>query len=334
MNLKSALIGSAAAGALCLAAPAHANDFYVSVFGGFNSLDGDDISFGPFSYSTLASYTVFTGGYGFGALSRVSGNTTWIFPGSGSVVFKTISTIYARTYASGFRESEFDEGFVFGFAGGLSFGEGWRGELELAWRKNDMGDNNPISVSQRLDTYRFIPQYVYGFGLVYTGGTLLYSTTFTTGNPLTWTNTNPTYTQRSVSATATGSGEVSSFAIMANIWKDFELGGDSPVIPFVGFGVGMVNLDVDYSGRAVLPTNTLNSISSVTTIQNTAVFGTQADGWTWGAQAAVGLAYDFGGMTLSAQYRYFTTGDIDLAGQDFGVSSHEGLIALIFPLGN
>jgi len=36
-------------------------------------------------------------------------------------------------------------------------------------------------------------------------------------------------------------------------------------------------------------------------------------------------------MIISAQYRCFSTGDIDVGGQDFSIQSHEGLIALNIP---
>ena len=122
--------------------------------------------------------------------------------------------------------------------------------------------------------------------------------------------------------------------MMANVWYDFNMEG-SPYTPFVGVGVGAVNLGVEYAGRAVLPTNTAGVVPNYTTLQNTIRFATDTDEWTWGWQAAAGLAYEFGnGMSLSAQYRYFSTGDITVLGQDFGVSSHEGLIGLQIPLGN
>ena len=129
-------------------------------------------------------------------------------------------------------------------------------------------------------------------------------------------------------------GEISSFSLMANVWYGFDLGNNSPITPFVGFGVGVANVDAEYSGRATMPYNFPYYYWSGTYVTNTFDFNYSADDWIFAWQAGVGIAYEFeGGATLSAQYRYFATGDADLGPRDISVEAHEGIIALSFPLG-
>jgi len=334
MRLKSILVGSAAASVICLAAPAFAGDYYVSVFGGINSLDGDNLAVGPFSYSTVAyssshgpqSHNIITGFVG-----TPEGGQLKILNGLAYTTFT--SGFFAHTYASGFSEGSFDSGFVVGAALGMGFAENWRAELEMAWRKNNMGQGHVLHGTQSsLSGSRGTKYFT---GTIYfktSGGATTDSGIYTAGNPLTLQFYSLNSTAAPFQANVATSGDVTSFALMANLWHDFKI-ENSPITPFIGAGVGAVRLAVDYSGQAVLPTNTQGVLSNYGTFQHTAHFGTNTDDWTWGWQAGAGLAYDLGnGMSISAQYRYFATGDITVAGQDFGVTSNEGLIALQIPL--
>lgn len=340
MNLKSVLISSAAIGALAMTAPAYADSTYVSFFGGINSLDADDLNIGPFSYSTKAKLVLqgtYAGNTGSGTLKVGTFLGGYIgVQGTGYAQVTFTGGYYAVTYVNSFREDEFDSGFVVGAALGRDFEDGWRAELEIAWRSNEMGETHPVTGTHA--SLLQVNSTIKGTGsvnLYSTGGSKTFSGTYASTAPLSLTGSSSAITTAPFSATAQGDGDVNSFAIMANVWYDFDMGNGSPFKPFVGAGVGAVNLSVDYSGMAVLPTNSAGTLATYGTYQNTAAFATDTDEWTWGWQAAAGLAYEFsGGMRLSAQYRYFSTGDIDVLGQDFSVSSHEGLVGLHIPLGN
>jgi len=336
MKLKTILIGSAAASAMAFAAPAGA-ETYLSVFGGWNSLDGDDLGFGPFSYTGLfSSDTDATTIYFVGAIFGTSSWTGYFsVTSSGTLKTTRYTNAYGSTYAAGFSEDEFDSGFVVGGAFGFDFANGLRSEIEIAWRKNDMGEDHAITGTQNQRSYaKRTDSWVGYIKRFTTGGSFVSGGSYTTGNPFIAVSTSHTSASTPLAVTATASGDVSSFALMANVWYDFDLGESSPIIPFVGVGLGAVNLSVDYSGAAALPPNAGSVIGASGTIQNTIAFATDTEEWTWGWQVGAGLAYEFGdGMRLSAQYRYFSTGDITVAGQDFGVNSQEGLIGLHIPFG-
>jgi len=333
MKLKSVLANGAAATALCLAMPAHADHAYVSLFGGFNSLNADDIRIGPFSYSTTI------GKHYSKTILATDSPTKWstrhgYLKGTTFYFRRTNSGYtYAVTYVGGFNDSAADSGFVIGGALGMDFDDGWRAEIEIAWRKNDIGERHhfmgTFSQVSRSHSTRFLT----GEASLFTpsGSRTATGPTFGGTAPFTDYRTWVYSTGTSFTATAKASGEVQAFSVMANVWYDWDLGEGNPIHPFVGAGVGAVDLSVKLSGHAVLPTNTAVMFG---TYQNTAKFATDTDDWTWGWQAGAGLAYEFGnGMSLSAQYRYFSTGNITVAGRDYGVSSNELLFGLIVPLG-
>jgi len=331
MNLKSALIGSAAAGAMSLAAPAQA-DYYVSIFGGMASGSGDTINIGGVNYYSTATASNFGVSTTIGKATFTSSSAYFKFT-AGYLVSSGIFTVYATTLSSGFSDDNMESGFVFGAAFGMDLNEGWRAELEMAWRSNDIGENHSVGGTHFRNSRTVIGYSLTGFASQFTtSGSFVSSTTHTTGDPLLFININTGSTSTGFSATAVTSGEVSTFAVMANVWRDFDLGGN--LTPFVGMGIGMVNVAVEYSGNTALPSNTVGSLSTYGTFQNTARFATDTDGWTWGWQAGAGVAYDLGGMSLSAQYRYFATGNIDVLGQDYGVTSHDFIVGLTIPFGN
>jgi opacity protein-like surface antigen len=143
-----------------------------------------------------------------------------------------------------------------------------------------------------------------------------------TESRLSFTRTNFIYTNTTAAtALINTSAEAETFALMANLWYDFNI-DSSPITPFVGAGIGAAKLSFDYS-------------ASYPTYSGSAVSQTGTDDWVFAWQLGAGLGYEFdNGMMLSAQYRYFATGDIEVAGQDVGLNSHEALIGLSIPLGN
>lgn len=155
------------------------------------------------------------------------------------------------------------------------------------------------------------------------GGTTATTATYTINNPFVLYGYKSTGTGPStITGTATTDGDITAFSLMANVWYDYQL-GEGPVSLILGGGLGAAKLDFDYSARI--------SVSSITTSTR----GT-ADDWVFAWQAGAGLGFDLGnGMMLSAQYRYFSTGDADIGGgQDASVNAHEALIGLNIPLGN
>lgn len=87
-------------------------------------------------------------------------------------------------------------------------------------------------------------------------------------------------------------GDVSSLALMANGFYDFDSG--SPVVPYVGGGIGVANVSA----------NDIN------------FFGIQAvddEETVFAYQLGVGVGYEVSPtLTLTADYRYFATDDVEL----------------------
>ena len=107
---------------------------------------------------------------------------------------------------------------------------------------------------------------------------------------------------------------------MANLWYDFDLGNN--FFTTIGGGLGAANLNLEYN--AAMPTY----------FGGTALYSLDDSGWGFAYQLGAGLGYDLGGgMTLSAQYRYFATTDIDVGQTDLAVQSHNVIVGLNIPLG-
>ncbi len=335
MKLKSILLASAAASVLVGANAAQAGNYYVSFFGGYSDVEGDELSIGPFSYSTQARSATFTNDLNAGGVGLLTGGRLWAVSGTFHFYAQMTFELLAQTYVGAFRENEFDSGFVVGAAVGQDFGDGWRSELELAWRQNDMGGNHVLNGMQAAAYYT--THFISATGSLFrstVSGSILASGSYTSANPYTFTLTASPYFAYTVQATVATTGEITAFSLMTNVWYDFDLGENSPVTPFIGAGIGVANLAVNYSGHAVLPSNPAYYLSTLGTFQNSITFATDTDDYVFAWQAGAGLSYEFGnGMSLSAQYRYFSTGDITVMGQDFGIKSHEGLLGLTVPLG-
>ena len=336
MNLKSALIGSAAAAAMWVAAPAQA-EYYVSVFGGASFMDADNLDVGPFSFSKLIASTDSTSSAFYAKFSDYAGST---FARGKSIdrYWENHTATYLNTVVNQFAEDEFDTGFVIGAAFGIELANGWRSELELAFRQNSIGEGRNVQYAHSLTKYITGQSSLVGLLLFYSSSSASKATatgSYTAGSPLTWNHTNITGVVSGGDVAAETSGDVSTFSIMANVWGDFDLGADNPITPFIGLGIGAANIAVDYAGEIALPANMLAASYSIgSTVTNTVNFDMSSNAWTYAWQAGAGLAFDLGGgRSLSAQYRYFATGDVEILGQDFGISSHEALIGLRIPLG-
>ena len=338
MNLKSTLIGGAAVGALALATPAQA-DYYVSIFGGLSHPDMSDISVGPFSYQTQVWNNHTTYGYLFTGYRKTLHTGGYL---TGTSLHYTRNAYYRNTVttvAGGFNEDEFENGFVVGGSLGVNYKDGWRAELEVAWRRHDFGEVNHVTGTHyRYDYIKLVHSWTGTIVGHTTGGATTFSGFYTNANPVV-VQAGPTFTDltsKTFQATARSQGEVTTFSIMANFWGDFDLGENAPFTPFIGAGLGAANVAVDYAGPMVLPQNDLWALSSTSGLpNNTANPGTDMDGWALAWQFGAGLDFDLGrGIALSAQYRYFGTGDVDVMGQDFSVQTHEALVAFRVPFGN
>jgi len=321
LQFKAFLTTSVAVGALLVGQPAFATS-YVSIFGGATNpkVDGVPISsregltiqdtshryryyFGTFSYSNPPS-TYFVARY----YSRYVSYRSFV------------ATFYT---ASSFSDTQIENGFVLGAAIGSDIRPNMRAELEVAFRHARLGGDenvNGIAYKTNLGTLTF----TYLFGKVYHYSTAS-ATTHTAISGLIYVRTNQTNSSRTTRNTnfeASSSGEATSFSIMSNFWFDFEFSETLPIASFVGGGVGVSHLDIQHS-------------ASIDVLDYRYSFETQSDDWVFAWQVGAGLGYEFeSGMMLSAQYRYFATGDIGVGGQDFGLSSHEALIGMSFPLGN
>ncbi len=158
--------------------------------------------------------------------------------------------------------TEFDEGYTVSAAIGRQFGA-FRGELELAYQSNDIDTHNNVAV---------------GGGIIDSedAGVLI------TGSP----NLGVT-----VGALVDdGEGSIDTTYLMANGYYDFTPLG--PVRPYVGGGVGVGFVNVDYSP------------SGVQIVDD--------DATVFAYQLIAGASYDISDRTaLFAQYRYRATDDVE-----------------------
>jgi opacity protein-like surface antigen len=310
LNLKTALTGSAATIALLAASSANASGYYLGVFGGWSTMeDSFNVGFSTSGFDATATFTQTDTGY------TGTGSTSHFF----STAFTLKYTAASRTSAITTNNS-FDDGWVVGAALGWDFGNGWRTELEAAYRSHDLNSTGSLA-GTRYYSYYFTRFYSYTANHLTGTGTTTSTLGFTT-----WTNT--------VTANNFGAkGDLETWSFMFNLWHDFDF-GDSPLHPFVGGGIGFAHATLSYDITQNVPLGT-----------NPALFGTQvsyrgngeATDWGFAYQVGAGLGYDLGnGMTLSAQYRYFNTGAMDLSLADqieVNLESHNFLIGVNIPLG-
>lgn len=158
--------------------------------------------------------------------------------------------------------TEFDEGISASAAFGRSFGS-FRGEVELAYQSNDVDTHTNVAV---------------GGGAIGTedAGVLI------TGSPNLGVSV--------ADLVADGRGSVDTTFLMLNGYYDFNAIG--PVTPYVGAGVGVGFVNVDYSP------------SGVTIVDD--------DGTHFAYQVIAGGSFDLSDrMALFAQYRYRATEDVE-----------------------
>jgi|GEM_PF-545863 len=265
-------------------------------------------------------------------------------------------TSATRTTSFGASGVGFDDGWIVGASVGWDFGNGWRSELEAAYRSNDV-DASAIngSFSRAYAGYAtgyFTVMYLtyYYTRLTYVGlNTVTKTGTFTYTNVRGLSSTVKSFTSSTSGAGRNGNvdGDLETWSFMFNVWYDFDF-GDSPIKPFVGAGIGFAHasLDFDMTTAGSLPNLGYSYQGGAVGAGTGLLFGTGGYGyrgngestdWGFAYQLGAGLGYDLGnGMTLSAQYRYFNTGAMDLSLADqieVNLESHNILVGLSVPLG-
>jgi len=374
LDLKSVLTGSAATIALVAASSANASGYYIGLFGGISSMED---SFTVTTATSSTSTTSSTSGGGLNFLGFVGATTasslsisgtkgpTWdtaqnpLVDTAGTIGTTTGATgLYgigfstlrysvtnaARSTTFGASSVGFDDGWIVGAAIGWDFGNGWRSELEAAYRSHDV-DSSAIngSFSRAYTGYAFGYNSVLYMTYTYTRLTYVGVNTVTKTGTFTYTNAfSSSSTTGSFSTGTSGAGrngnvdgDLETWSFMFNVWYDFDF-GDSPIKPFVGAGIGFAHasLDFDMTTAGSLPTSGYGFFGS-------GGYGYRGNGestdWGFAYQLGAGLGYDLGnGMTLSAQYRYFNTGAMDLSLADqieVNLESHNILVGLNVPLG-
>ena len=179
MKLKSLLAASVAASALVAAAPAQSGS-YISVFGGFGSIDpsGLDIDLGPYTFPSGTE----TSPVGTQSFSKFV-DTLWVLdpsthaPNSQTSSHKTsqFSNFYVTAHnrntntvrvhsavSLATNEDNIDVGYVVGVAAGYSFDFNVRLELELSHRFNDLGGVRNLNGGANATIYRHITDYYTG----------------------------------------------------------------------------------------------------------------------------------------------------------------------------
>lgn len=372
MKLRTKLAFSTAAIALMASSSAHADGMYLSLFGGISTFD-DDVNFNAtqstssvrssqsFGLRTVKSGVLtFTARYGYSTYTvtatspTTTGYSFYITTVSTSrnigtfvvkgTAFGTSSTVLSSAFAW---NDDFETGFVIGGAFGMDFGNNWRGELELAYRSNDVDSGaramrsatgsffkaSSVPTATRYN-YRYgvntgtkgspatkFTTFVYGwpYGSISGTTTKFYSATKNLGPYSVTKSATPVSSVTVVSAGSNGQAET--WSIMANLWYDFDL-GDSPIKPFIGGGIGAAHVNLEYNAAAG------------TYFGGTVAYRLDDGGWGFAYQVGAGVGYDLGGgMTLSAEYRYFGATDVDVGNTEVGVESHNFMVGLRIPLG-
>ena len=343
-------------------------------------------------YLTSEAYTVVNGT----TTSTVTPTRTFV--GSQSILGTQFNRNYL-TYTREFAGSIGSDGWVIGASLGVELFAGLRGEVEVAFRTFELtrdaelvrGDYNrtrsqvnaiyhytyPLLVPNP-GTAKNTPAYIPGTRLGTVG-----KTTFTWTHPDSKLTTISSVIKSTVTTgvyaiqynrnfhtenvAASADGDLSAFSFMANLWYDFPI-GNTGITPFIGGGIGLTNLTLDYSMRANAPsqgrllrglaatattTNTQTHThiegsgktaatvtetrvisGTTTTISRTFITNLKTDQAVFAYQFGGGIGYEFGnGVMLSAQYRYFATDEADFGPVTAQVESRDFLIGLSIPLG-
>jgi len=408
MNLRSTLATSAAAVALLAGGTAQAaGDFYVSIFGGYSTFD-DEIEFaqstsnslalpgqpipgGPTTLvatTTLPGYTVklattiprqVSVGKGSGALGPYGTSTIAYVKYATSRTFINYKVMGSRVDYISFNhqsyfqwDSDFDNGFVVGAALGSELVDGWRGELEVAYRSAGVGNgkNSGRINGNLVQDIRFPSPTLYllraynaaysAFGGVYTpltiatGVTLLTSqgppvSTYLTGKIFTATLlpvSNTTATKLvtfSKKALSSINGPTVTLPNAATFGGNVASSGDAQVwsimaniwhdFDFMGLNPdGVVTFAGGGIGVASLDLE--YNASAGTYFGGTIGYGLDDSGVGIAYQLGAGIGFDLGGGSmLTAQYRWFGTSDIDVGNTDLRVESHNALVSFSVPIG-
>ncbi len=357
MKLRTSLATTTAAIALSAASTAQAGDAYLSFFGGIATFD-DEIKFetsqfnpgfsgSAFGFATaIAKKTVCTtvgklttGGYNHVTTSGTTTGGGGCPTATPAIGFNVIVGHFyfgsAKYGTSGFTwENDFDNGYVIGGAFGTEFWDGFRGELELAYRHADV--DNGARITTEFDGRNIKTGHVMGTlnAYRYTSGTP--GITVIAGNvpigpvSIPQSGTNPAFpftfdlpTNTTRVGTASTHGEVDVWSFMANVWVDIDPFGINPdgVTTFIGGGIGIANADLSY--KADFGTLLGGSMSYILDDNESAI----------AYQLGAGIGFDLGGgIALSAQYRWFGTDDIELGNTDYRVESHNLMVGLNVPM--
>lgn len=329
-RLKLVLTSGAAGAALLAASSANASGYYLSLFGGWSTME-DEFSVVTTTTSSTSTKTSFASFY--------RPNPQCYYGLFGASVLGDVCTTYGASTTSGSRSTVFgssnslDDGWVLGAALGIDFDNNWRAELEVAYRSHDLEGRAAAAYVRYYYT-----RTSFGYGTFYnyyvngTGATTVdqgYGSPFYSGFT---SGTGTTTIAGTVAAKADGDLEAWSF--MVNVWYDFDM-GDSPLHPFVGGGIGFTHATLDYNLRA--GTGIPNSYSLFGTGGYAYAGNGEESDWGFAYQLGAGVGYDLGnGVMLSAQYRYFNSGGLDLSpgGQiEVDLESHNFLVGISFPIG-
>ena len=296
-------------------------------------------------------------------------------------------------YQREFQGSVGTDGWVVGASIGVELFQGLRGEVEVAFRNFDLDAqarvnratylrtrtqldgtrhyDRPIFTETTVEKHAGTPNDPYNLTATGTVGT--YTRALVDGAVVTKTLTSTVASSINVlrynrffhtqDAAAIADGELSSFSFMANLWYDFPL-GDTGIVPFVGVGIGMANLTLDYSMKQINPSqgSYVNNLAATSTgpftnkftvtvdaetskrsftftgtkqtIPHTFVTSLKTDQAVIAYQFGAGIGYEFGnGTRLTAQYRYFSTEDADFGPVTVGVETTDVLVGLVIPFG-
>lgn len=297
MKKRTILLGTAATTLVLGMVPAFANNnIYVTVFGGVNTAnDVDGLAGGGGNIDrSFDSAVTHTGGGSHTHPLHFDLNMVTTFFNSGASA---------------------DTGFIVGVAVGRDMDDwlpGLRTEVEFSYRHNALKDATASGFASANDTAS--DNYSPG-GLIYHNPRITPVPPLASGGSSTATLPG-SGTYAFAAHTETGfnnsnPGTVRTFAIMANVFYDIELG--SPIVPYVGGGVGYARTEVKASH----------------------VFSGDDKNFAW--QLGAGFNYTIDEhMSLGVGYRYFNGGDIDVeiptltdpALVNYEVEDHAGIISL------
>lgn len=217
-----------------------------------------------FAFAPLASARDYYASFSVGASALQDSDNSGAFTsdfatGAGATI--PAGTVLAAGTPLGWT-TEFDTGYAVSAAVGRRLGA-WRGEIELAYQSNDIDTHNGVQAG----------------GIALGGedaGVLI------TGSP----NLGVTVAE----LVDDGSGSVESTFLMANVFYDFSTGG--PFTPYLGGGLGVARVEVDYSPSGVGIINDDDTVIAY--------------------QAVAGATYALNDRTeLFAQARYRGTDDVE-----------------------